>query len=127
MFNMKVRIYLRAIVHGKKVCLAMFDSHRRGAINNLTTDANPGDEIHWKLDRSSGITGITMISGKKAGGRIFKNNPKSTMGVFILHIPKDANIGLKDYYTEEYLIKCKLRGNKPALIIDPYIRIPPVR
>lgn len=121
---MKVKIYLRAIVHEGKNCLAMFDSNHDGAINDLTTDAQPGDEIHWKLDRCSGIKSITKIYSKNGERIIFKKDPEKRLLCegFKLKLPEDLKVNDKEAYNIEYVL-----NDDTKVIIDPYVRIPPVK
>ena len=118
---MIVKIYLRAIKQGDANCLALFDSHRKGDINDLITGANVGDTIIWKLDCCSGIKSITNISPKKADNHpVFLSAPRKRLlcAGFKLPIEKGAE------GEERYTIECILCDNK-KLIIDPYIRVPP--
>lgn len=135
---MIVKIYLRAIVRdgivrygivkcgrleGGKDHLAMFDSNRFGAIDDLTTDVPARATIIWKLDRCSGIRSITRIYSKEVKHTIFINEPRK---LFLckafklrLDIPEE-----KVERKEKYFIECILYNNK-KLIIDPVIRVPP--
>jgi hypothetical protein len=119
---MIVKIYLRAIKQGDANCLALFDSNRQGDINNLTTDANVGDTIIWKLDCCSGIKSITKIYSKEDKHPVFKSDPKKRMLCtgFILPIIEGAE------GKEKYFIECIL-CDSTKLVIDPYIRVPPPR
>lgn len=117
---MTVKIYLRSIVFDGEKKLAMFDSNRFGDIDNLTTYANPGDKVKWKLDCCSGIKSVTKIYSKDGKGSIFKNDPKKLLfcAGFELQIPKNANG--EEAYTIEYILH-----DDTKMKIDPYIRIPP--
>ncbi len=117
---MIVTIYLRAIKQGDANSLALFDSNRKGDVNNLTTDANVGDTIIWKLDCCSGIKSITRIYSKEMKHPVFLERPRKRMLCkgFKLPIEKGAD-GM-----EKYTIECTLCDNK-ELIVDPYIRVPP--
>jgi hypothetical protein len=121
---MTVKIYLRAIVKDKKNCLALFDSNRNGDIDNLVTDVNIGDTIVWESDCCSGIKSITRIYSKEDKHPIFKKEPKKRVLCkgFELQVPDDAE---KDV-PEKYTIECILEDNS-ELIIDPYVRVPPIR
>ena len=118
---MIVKIYLRAIKQGDANCLALFDSHRQGDINILTTDANVGDTVIWKLDCCSGIKSMTRIYSKEDKHPVFKSDPKKRMLCtgFTLPIIKGAE------GKEKYYIECILCDNT-EMIIDPYIRVPPL-
>lgn len=119
---MTVKICLRAIVKDGKNSLALFDSNRNGDINDLTTVVQIDDTIIWKLDCCSGIKNITRIYSKDKEHPIFKSDPKKRLLCkgFKLQLEK-AEAG-----KEKYTIECILRDNT-ELIIDPYVRIPPVR
>jgi hypothetical protein len=119
---MTVKIYLRAIKQGKVNSLAMFDSNGQGGINDLTTDAYPGDTVIWKLDCCSGIKSITKIYPKENDPGAFKVNatPQTLCKGFKFQLEK----GVKG--TANYCIKCILCENT-EMIIDPYIRVPPPR
>jgi hypothetical protein len=119
---MTVTIFLRAIKKDRKNSLALFDSNRNGDIDNLETVAKKGDTIVWELDNLSGIKSITRIYSKEKVHPVFKSNPKikSESKGFELQLEK-AEEG-----KEKYTIECILDDNS-ELIIDPYVRIPPVR
>lgn len=121
---MTVKIYLRAIVKNEKNSLALFDSNRNGDINDLYTDVNPGDKVIWKLDCCSGIKSITRIYSKEKDHPIFKSDPKKRWlcKVFELQVPKTAVPGDKEKYVIEYILRDDTR-----MMIDPYVRIPPIR
>lgn len=121
---MTVKIYLRAIVKNGENGLAMFDSNRNGDINDLITDVNPGDKVIWKLDCCSGIRSITRIYSKEKEHPIFKSDPKkrSLCKVFELRVPKTAVEGDQEKYAIEYILRDDTR-----MMIDPYVRIPPIR
>ena len=122
--DMLVTIKLRAIIKDKKHCLALFDSNRRGDINNLETVAIPGSTIVWVLDDESGIKHISKIYSSEKESKIFPGvlDMKSPEG-FVLHIPDSLRVAL-----EAYVIEYVLEDNT-RVTIDPYIRIepPPVR
>jgi hypothetical protein len=111
-------IYLRSIEQGDRFRLAMFDTNRNGAIDDLITVVHPGDTVVWKLDQKSGIKAIKQISAKTAKGTIFSKQPvkKFFCRHFVLHIPKDAR------GEEAYLIEYILYNGK-SMTLDPYIRI----
>jgi hypothetical protein len=111
-------IYLRSIEQGDRFRLAMFDTNRNGAIDDLTTVVHPGDTVVWKLDQKSGIKAIKQISAKTTKGTIFSKEPVKKLFCrhFVLHIPKDAR------GEEAYLIEYVLYNGK-TLTLDPYIRI----
>jgi hypothetical protein len=121
---MTVKIYLRSIVRNGEKHLAMFDSKREGDIDNLTTIANPGDNVLWKLDRCSGIQSITKIYPKEGKGKIFKNDPKKLLfgrgfEMLIPDFPVRAGEEVVEAYTIEF-VTC----NKTKMKIDPYIKLP---
>jgi hypothetical protein len=125
---MKVKIYLRAIVHKGKIHLALFDSNRHGAVDDLTTYVNPGDITIWKLDRRSGITNINKIwpkpiKDKNVKNLIFECKPKKHLNKeeFRLHV----NSSIPFATTEGYNIECNLWDGS-TLTFDPYIRVDPI-
>jgi hypothetical protein len=126
---MKIKIYLRAIKSGKKYRLAMIDSDRNGAINNLTTEANPGDTLKWVLDCNSGIKSITRIVfekislNKKDINKYLKSEPDFSLKLPEYKIKESKKT--KKLTKVKYLIKCILEDHNKKLIIDPFIRIPP--
>jgi len=119
---MKVKIYLRSIKQDGEKRLAMFDSKRNGNINNLTTDAYPGDIVIWKPDCFSGIKSIVKIYSKKGERNVFITDPikRWICKGFKFQVPKSAKINEKEAYT----IECILIDDS-KLIIDPYIKIIP--
>jgi hypothetical protein len=119
---MIVKIYLRSILKNGKNSLALFDSNREGDINDLATKVHAGDTIIWKLDCCSGIKSITRIYSKEKIHNIFKSDPKKQFLCkgFTLQLEKAAE------GDEKYTIECIL-SNNTELIVDPFIRIPPVR
>jgi hypothetical protein len=121
---MTVKICLRAIVKNGENSLALFDSNRNGDINDLITDAYPGDKVIWKLDCCSGIKSITRIYSKEKDHPIFKSDPKkrSLCKVFELQVPKTAKPEVREQYAIEYILRDDTR-----MTIDPYVRIPPIR
>lgn len=122
---MRVKIYLRSILKDKVNSLALFDSNRDGDINGLITTVEAGDTIIWKLDCCSGIKSITRVYSKEDKHTIFINQPEKQLACkgFKLHleIPEE-----KEERIEKYTIECILCDNTP-LIIDPFIRVPPIR
>ena len=135
---MIVKIYLRAIVkdgivkYGKvkggrvedgKDHLAMFDSNRFGAIDDLTTDVPARATIIWKLDCCSGIKSITRIYSKEKQHPVFINEPRKRLLCkgFILRLELPE---AKEVREEKYSIECIL-CNDDKLSIDPVIRVPP--
>lgn len=121
---MKVKIFLRSIVHRGTNKLALFDSNRCGDINDLETGVNRLDTIIWGLDCCSGIKSITSIHSSSDNEHpVFKSEPKKRFlckGFELkLNLPED-----KEVRREKYTIECILCDNTP-LIVDPYIRVPP--
>jgi hypothetical protein len=120
---MIVKIYLRSIVKDGENHLAMFDSNRNGAIDDLTTDVPAGATIIWKLDCCSGIKSITRIYSKEEKHTVFISEPRKRLlckGFKLrLEIPEE-----KEERKEKYSIECILCDNT-KLIIDPVIRVPP--
>ena len=119
---MTVKIYLRAIKKDNANYLALFDSNRCGDINDLTTDAYPGDTIIWKLDCCSGIKSITKIYPKEKDPGAFEVNAKPQ--VLCKGFKFQLEKGVKGI--AKYGINCILCDNT-ELIIDPFIRVPPPR
>ncbi len=119
---MRVKIYLRAIIRGKENCLALFDSNGQGEINDLETVAEGGSTVIWKLDCCSRIRSITKIYWSVKEQSVFKNNPvkRFLCEGFKLRIEE----GTKG--KEKYTIECLLQDNKTRLVIDPFIRVPPI-
>ncbi|MFZ0281589.1 MAG: hypothetical protein WAL29_08065 [Bacteroidales bacterium] len=135
---MIVKIYLRAIVkdgivyygtvkggrlEGGKDHLAMFDSNRFGAIDDLTTDVPAVATIIWKSDCCSGIKSITRIYSKEEKHTVFKSEPRKRWLCkgFILRLELPES---KEVREEKYIIECLLYNDK-KLTIDPVIRVPP--
>jgi len=119
---MTVKIYLRSINYKGGKHLAMFDSNGSGDIDNLETNVEPGDTIIWKPDCRSGIKRITGIFSKKGERIIFETDPKKQLFCrgFEFKVPKDAERGIEEAYSIEYILSDDTKG-----ILDPYIRIPP--
>lgn len=126
---MKVKIFLRSIVHRdpnngfrETKRLALFDSNRRGDINELETGVNRLDTIIWVLDCCSGIKSITSIYSS-GNGPVFKSQPKKRFlckgFILKLNLPEEEKVR-----REKYTIECILCDNE-TLIVDPYIRVPP--
>lgn len=118
---MTVKIYLRAIVKDGKDCLVLFDSNRNAEINNLETEVKGGSTIIWKLDCCSGIRSVTGIYSKEKEHPVFKSNPRKRFLCkgFKLQLEKGAE------GWEKYTIECILQNNN-ELVIDPFIRVPPL-
>ena len=119
---MIVKIYLRSILKDGENRLALFDSNRNGDINDLTTEVQAGATIIWKLDCCSGIKSITRIYSKEKVHTIFKSDPVKRLLCKGFKLKLEKGAGGKEKYT----IECILCNNT-ELIIDPYIRVPPVR
>jgi len=117
---MDVTIKLRAIVKDKIPCLAMFDSNRKGDINNLETVVKAGYKIFWVLDDDPGIGEIIDIYSKEKQSIVFKNGIVRTPKGIELQIP-DIIEGVLEAYIIEYILDEK----KIKIKIDPYIRIEP--
>ena len=125
---MIVKIYLRAIKTDSTVGgtdhLAMFDSNRSGAIDDLITVVpGRGVTINWKLDSCSGIKRIKRIYSKEEKHTVFIKEPRERIlcqgFILRLDLPED-----KVVREEKYTIECLLYNDK-ILIIDPVIRVPP--
>lgn len=122
---MTVKIYLRSIVKNGEKHLAMFDSKRNGAIDNLTTDVPQGAEVIWKLDYCSMIKTITKIYLKNQESNIFKSDPKKRLLCkgFQVQISESAELYKEEAYTIEFILRDKY---ETKVVIDPCIRpIPP--
>jgi hypothetical protein len=117
----RVTIYLRSVEDDKGKHLALFDSNRNGAIDNLITVAPSGGTIIWKLDRCSGIKSITKIYSKTEKPIVFINDLKKLWLCkgFKLKLPN-----VEKEVEEEYFIKYVDWKNEEVKI-DPYIRVPP--
>jgi len=135
---MIVKIYLRAIVKDGMVKygiqkggrledgkdhLAMFDSNRFGAIDDLITDVPARTTIIWKLDCCSGIKSITRIYSREEKHTVFISEPRKRLLCkgFILRLELPES---KEVREEKYTIECRLY-NGDELTIDPVIRVPP--
>jgi hypothetical protein len=120
-----VKIYLRSIEQNGKNHLAMFDSTRKGDIDNLKTDVPSGGTVIWKLDCLSGIRSITKIYSKTGKHNVFISDPRRLLFSkgFSLQLPIVKEIE-EEEYTIEYIL-C----NDTKVTIDPMIRVlpPPVR
>lgn len=117
----KIKIYLRSVNNDNEKRLALFDTERNGAINDLTTIAHPGDVIIWKLDKCSGIKNITNIFPKEKEGKVFRgeNPERGFLGKrWKYRIPKDAEGD--EAYGIEYTICDGTR-----LVVDPHIKVKP--
>ncbi|NBC83510.1 MAG: hypothetical protein GVY19_09020 [Bacteroidetes bacterium] len=117
----KIKIYLRSVNNDNEKRLALFDTERNGAIDELVTYANPGDLIIWKLDNCSNIKTIDSIFPKLKDGKIFRggNPKKGNRGkTWKYRIPKDAEGD--EAYGIGYTI-----GDGTSHIVDPQIRIKP--
>ena len=115
-----VYVYLRSVKADGREVLALFDSNRYGAINNLVTEVPAGAKIVWRPDFCSGIKTIVSIRSKSGKGNIFNAEPKKQLLCrgFFLQLTKEAR------GEEEYLIEyISDKGEK--YIIDPYIKIKP--
>src|SRR5512145_1977486 len=115
-----VTVFLRSVVYKDKHHLALFDSNRNGAIDDLTTEVKRGATIIWKLDYSSGIKDILRIFSKSGKRNVFKTDPvkRRFSKEFILPVSKDADG--EESYTIEYL-----NVSDEKVTIDPYNRIVP--
>jgi hypothetical protein len=124
---MDITIYLRTVIKDKSHCLAMYDSKRKGDINNLETVVEPGAKIVWTLDADSGIKRIINIHSREKESKIFKGDltEKSPEG-FTLEISKDS-ARILEAYIIEYIVEEKIgeRMVEKKVVIDPYIRIEP--
>lgn len=117
----RVKIYLRSIKLKERNFLALFDSNRDGAINDLVTVVRSGDKIIWKPDRRSGIKCITNVYPKEKEGKIFLEKPKKRFlarGFYLIapEVSKEAEQAYNiDYRT------C----DDTEVSIDPFIRVIP--
>jgi hypothetical protein len=120
--DMIVTIYLRAILKDKRNCLAMFDTNRKGDINNLETVVAPGSKIVWELDSLSGIRHISRIWSREKKSKIFSGIlTEKSPERFTLQIP-DSSESVLEAYVIEYVLDDE---ENTKIIIDPYIRIEP--
>ncbi len=122
---MPVTIYLRAIKCGSNDHLAMYDSNRAGAIDDLITIVNPGYTIYWKKDRQSGIKKINKIYSSQEERVVFSHHPTRVNDGFKLHVLWGINKGRTRPIKEKYFIECTLTDHNTLLKIDPFIKIPP--
>jgi hypothetical protein len=115
-----VYIYLRTVKADGREALALFDSNRCGAINNLVTEVPAGAKIVWRPDFCSGIKTIISIRSKSGKGNIFAAEPKKKLLCrgLVLQLAKTAS-GEEEYFIEYISSK----GEK--MRIDPYIKIKP--
>lgn len=115
-----VYVYLRSVNADGRGALALFDSNRVGAINNLVTEVPAGAKIVWRPDFCSGIKTIVSIRSKSGKGNIFSAEPKKRLLCrgFFLQLSKEAR------GEEEYLIEY-VSDQDEKCIIDPYIKIKP--
>ncbi|MBN1145333.1 MAG: hypothetical protein JXA72_12960 [Bacteroidales bacterium] len=115
-----VYIYLRSVKADGREALALFDSNRCGAIDNLVTEVPSGTKIIWRPDSCSGIKTIVAIRSKSGKGNIFASEPKKKLLCrgLVLQLAKTAT-GEEAYYIE-YISS---QGEK--MRIDPYIKIKP--
>jgi len=125
-----VTIYLRSIELNGENHLAMFDSNRNGAIDNLITVVPVGYTVLWKLDCLSGLRSITKIYSKTKQHNVFKTDPKKRLLCkgFKLHISKDIfklPISKDTKYEEEAYAIDYIRCDGKKLTTDPVIRVPP--
>lgn len=115
-----VKIFLRSLEQKERIRLALFDTNRNGAIDDLITEVPPQATIIWKPDKLSGIGNITRIYSKTGKRNVFKTDPtkKLLCKAFKLRLDKDAE------GEEAYAIEFTLCNGK-KITIDPYIRIKP--
>lgn len=120
-----VIIYLEdTLINGRKHLL-MWDSNDKlhKVIDNLTTDVQAGDIVHWRTINGS-IKKINNIRPVEAKGNIFRVEAQtdSLRAAYQLKIPDDASPGI-----EKYEIVFTDRDDR-TWCIDPHLRIPdPVR
>jgi hypothetical protein len=129
----KVKIYLRSVESRPveispgsqkgKNCLALYDSNRNGAIDDLLTDVQPGSVVIWQLDRCSGIRNITRVYAENKSN-IFRTEPRKRWicNGFKLNVSKDAE---ESKVCEKYYIEYIPCNSKEPVTIDPYLRVPP--
>ena len=93
-----VYIYLRSVKAEGREALALFDSNRCGAINNLVTEVPAGAKIIWRPDCCSGIKEIVSIRSKSGKGNVFTTDPKKKLLCrgLILQLAKTAE-GEEEY------------------------------
>lgn len=115
-----VYVNLRSVKADGREALALFDSNRCGAINNLVTEVPAGGKIVWRPDFCSGIKTLVSIRSKSGKGNVFAAEPKKRLLCrgFFLQLSKEAR-GEEEYFIE-YVSN---QGEK--CIIDPYIKIKP--
>ena len=118
----KTKIYLRAIKQEQRDALALFDSNRQGAINNLITEVPAGSRIVWNPDRCSGIKKIVRIYSKFEKRNVFLKDPRRKLICrgFVLQLPKDIKAGEEEEYGIEYI-----NNSGEKISIDPLIKITP--
>ncbi len=112
----KRTVTIRAFELGDEILLYLIDSGGQRGVQNITTQANPGDEIIWKLDTRSNIKRILSIEAKNSRLNVFKKKPSKVsdaefMGVIapdasgiggynIVYEYKDSSIQLDDPFIE---------------------------
>jgi hypothetical protein len=112
-------IKIRAFEQGGEILLYLIDSGGQRGVQSITTKANPGDEIIWKLDTRSNIKKIISIESKSTTLNVFSEPPsKVTDAEFTGTIAPDAQgIGA-------YNIKYKYRDDT-VVLDDPFIEVDP--
>ncbi len=68
-------ITIRAFENDGEIMLYLIDSGGQRGVQCITTVANPGDEVIWKLDTRSNITKIISIKTKSASINVFSEEP----------------------------------------------------
>lgn len=69
-------VIIRAFEQGGEILLYLIDSGGQRGVQSITTEANPGDEMIWKLDTRSNINKIISIEAKSAGMDVFSEKPE---------------------------------------------------
>ena len=68
-------ITMRAIKVGDEILLELRDNEGHRGIQNITTNAHPGDEVIWRLDSNSHIKEIVSIAAKRGSQNVFSTLP----------------------------------------------------
>ncbi len=112
-------ITIRAFEQGGEIMLYLIDSGGQRGVQSITTQANPGDEIIWKLDTRSNIIQIKSIYAKSVGPDVFKETPSRVSdSEFTAEIAADAQ-GIGGYNIEYEYKDTSIHVDDPFLEVDP--------
>ena len=112
-------ITIRAFENGGEIMLYLIDNGGQRGVQSITTVANPGDEIVWKLDTRSNIKKIISIENKSTSINVFSELPgKVTDDEF------RGVIGADKQGIAAYNIEYEYRDGS-VILDDPFIEVVP--